>query len=265
MDDQNEQIDELEMYLDGMLSESDREAFLQKCDPDLLKQAQATQDQVDDSLRSMFQFDPLDTAQSQELTRRVFETDSSVSSDGKSSSTVTLGGSESNSAGRRFVVAVLAASILGIIGGAMWLLNGDSAIEPDFGSRAVALVYLEKVQSGFQPYYHCEDPQRFKDTFEFRLGKQVQLAEAEMPAGTRMLGLSYLGGTSPQATAMLGEVDGHQVIVFVDRSSVGQPDVSTEGTDGLNVYVVERDGLVFAEVSPLSESKMIRYLKVLDE
>ena len=64
---------------------------------------------------------------------------------------------------------------------------------------------------------------------------------------------------------MLGEVDGHRVIVFVDRSSAGQPDVSTEGTEGLNVFVVERDGLVFAEVSPLPESKMIQYLKVLDE
>ena len=80
-----------------------------------------------------------------------------------------------------------------------------------------------------------------------------------------MLGLSYLGGTSRDGTAMLGEVDGHQVVVFVDRSSAGQPDVSTEGTEGLNVFVVERDGLVFAEVSPLPESKMIQYLRVVNE
>ena len=64
---------------------------------------------------------------------------------------------------------------------------------------------------------------------------------------------------------MLGEVDGHQVIVFVDRDSATQPDVSTDGTDGLNVFVVKRDGLVFAEVSPLEEAKLIQYLKVLDE
>ena len=64
---------------------------------------------------------------------------------------------------------------------------------------------------------------------------------------------------------MLGEVDGTQVVVFVDRISAGQPDVSTEGSEGLNVFVVERDGLVFSEVSPLEESKMIQYLKVLSE
>jgi hypothetical protein len=64
---------------------------------------------------------------------------------------------------------------------------------------------------------------------------------------------------------MLGEVDGHPVIVFVDRSDVGQLDAVTKGTDDLNVFVVERDGLVFAEVSPLNESKMIQYMKVLND
>ena len=271
MNDQNAQFDELEMYLDGMLSASDREVFLKKHDPDQLKQTLAIQNQIDDSLRSMFQFDLLDSVKSQQLTGKAFEndssilSDSSVLSDDKSSSAVKLKESESNSAGRRFVITVLAASILGIIGGGMLLMNGDLPTDPEFKNRAVALLYQEKVQSGFIPYYHCEDPQRFKDTFEFRLGKKVQLAESEMPEGTRMLGLSYLGGTSDRSTAMLGEVDGNQVIVFVDRSSADLPDVSTEGTNGLNVFVVERDGLVFAEVSPLPESKMIQYFKVLDE
>ena len=61
MNDQNAQFDELEMYLDGMLSASDREVFLKKHDPDQLKQTLAIQNQIDDSLRSMFQFDLLDS------------------------------------------------------------------------------------------------------------------------------------------------------------------------------------------------------------
>ena len=265
MNDPNEQLDELEMYLDGMLPESDREAFLEKCDHEQLKQAQATQNQIDDSLRAMFQFDPLESEQVQELTRKAFESDSSVSGEEKLSPIVTPKENESSSAGRRMVIAVLAASILGIVGGGMWLMNGDSRVDPYFEKQSVALLYQRTVEAGFQPYYNCKDPQRFKNTFEFRLGKKMQLAEAEMPEGTRMLGLSYLGGTSRDGTAMLGEVDGHQVVVFVDRSSAGQPDVSTEGTEGLNVFVVERDGLVFAEVSPLPESKMIQYLRVVNE
>ena len=266
MNDQNEQLDELEMYLDGMLSESDREVFLKKCDPDQLKQTQAVQDQIDDSLRSMFQFDPLNSAQVQELTRKAFESDSPESSVVERSPSVILKESKSNSASRRIVITALAASILGIIGGGMLLMNGNPLVAPVFPPRPVALVYQEFVDAGFTPYYRCDDQQRFIDTFEFRLGKKVQLAESEMPEGTRMLGISYEGGTSREATAMLGEVDGNQVVVFVDRSSAGQPDTSTAGrTEGLNVFVVERDGLVFAEVSPLLESKMIQYLKVVNE
>ena len=265
MNDQNEQLDKLEMYLDGMLSESDREAFLKTCDPDELKQAQAAQDQIDNSLRSMFQFDSLDLVQVQDLTRKAFESDLSSSNVDQPSLGVTLKENESNSAGRRLVVTVLTASILGIIGGGMWLMNYKPRVDAAFRPRPVALLYQETVEAGFEPYYNCEDPQRFKDTFEFRLGKKVQLAEAEMPEGTRMLGLSYPGGTSRETTAMLGEVDGHQVVVFVDRISAGQPDVSTEGAKGLYVFVVERDGLVFAEVSTLPESRMIQYFKVLDE
>ena len=78
MNDQNAQFDELEMYLDGMLSASDREVFLKKHDPDQLKQTLAIQNQINDSLRSMFQFDLLDSVKSQQLTGKAFENDSSI-------------------------------------------------------------------------------------------------------------------------------------------------------------------------------------------
>jgi hypothetical protein len=61
---------------------------------------------------------------------------------------------------------------------------------------------------------------------------------------------------------MLGEADGQKVIVFVDRVSSGKLIVTTNENSDLNVFVVERDGLVFAEVSPLSESKFIQHLSV---
>ena len=264
MNDQNEQHDKLEMYLDGMLPESEHEAFLKHQDSAELKQAQATQNQIDESLRSMFRFDPLDSEQVQELTRKAFESDSSSSVVDKPSPPTKLSRDQS-ATGRWFAVAVLAASVLAFISGGMWWMNGNLPVSPEFQNQPVALLYQESVQTGFRPYYNCEDDQRFADTFESRLGKAVKLAKSEMPEGTRMLGLSYLGGTSREAIAMLSEVEGHRVIVFVDRDGAGQPDVSTEGAEGLNVHVVERDGLVFAEVSPLEEARMIQYLKVLDE
>ena len=80
MNNQDNQLDELEMYLDGMMSESECDAFLKSYDPVKLKEAQAAQDQIDDSLRSMFKFDSLDSAQVQELTQKAFESDSAASS-----------------------------------------------------------------------------------------------------------------------------------------------------------------------------------------
>jgi hypothetical protein len=265
MNDHNEPHDDLEMYLDGLLPESKRNAFLSQHDAAKLNQIQATQDQIDASLRSMFEFEPLDSEQVQDLTRKVFQRDSSALNAAKPSPTVNLKANESIASGRRFVLAALAASMLAIIGAGLWWTNRDLPTDPFFENRAMASLYQETVEAGFEPYYHCEDDQRFMDTFKFRLGRAVQLAESEMPEGTRMLGLSYLGGTSRQSTAMLGQVDGHPVIVFVDRSDVGQLDAVTKGTDDLNVFVVERDGLVFAEVSPLNESKMIQYMKVLND
>ena len=264
MNDQNEQHDELEMYLDGMLPESKHEVFLKHQDPDELKQAQATQNQIDESLRSMFRFDPLDSAQVQELTRKAFESDSSDSIVDKPSPPAELSRNQSAN-GRWFAVVVLAASVLAFISGGVWWMNSNLPVPPEFQNRPLASLYQETVQSGFRPYYNCEDDERFAETFDSRLGKTVKLTESEMPKGTRMLGLSYLGGTSRDSIAMLSEVDGHQVIVFVDRIGADQPDVTTEGAEDLNIFVVERDGLVFAEVSPLEEARMIQYLKVLNE
>lgn len=264
MNDPNDQLDELEMYLDGMMSESECDAFLKRYDPVKLQEAQASQDQIDDSLRSMFQFEPLDSAQVQDLTRKAFQSDLSASDVAEPSLPVELKEREP-ATGQSFALAALAASILAVISVGIWWMNSRSPVDPYFTNRPVASLYQETVQAGFQPYYHCKDEQRFKDTFKFRIGKTVHLAKSEMPEGTRMLGLSYLGGTSRQSIAMLSEVDGQQVIVFVDRNDSSQPDVSTEGTEGLNVFVIERDGLVFAEVSPFKEAKLIQYLQVLDE
>lgn len=264
MNNKNDQLDELEMYLDGMMSESESNAFLKHYDPVKLKEAQAAQDQIDDSLRSMFRFDSLDSTQVQELTRKAFQSDSPASGIDNLSPTVEL--KENKPATRKsFALAALTAAILAMVSVGIWLMNDPVPTGPYFENRPVALLYQESVQAGFQPYYRCEDEQRFRNEFKFRLGKAVNLAKSEMPEGTRMLGLSYLGGTSRESIAMLSEVDGHQVIVFVDRDTASQPDVTTTGTEGLNVFVVERDGFVFTEVSPLAESRMIQHLKVPNE
>jgi hypothetical protein len=251
--------DSLEPFLDGMLSDEDAQRFLVKSDAESVADAQALQGKIDDSLRRMYKFEPLDSGREQEIARQAFQNDSeSRSTRGAASSREGLGSPDADR--RRFLVTALAASLLAISAAGLWFLANPDSSEPFFESRAVASLYEETVNAGFQPYYNCEDDQRFANTFEFRQGIPLKLAD--LPAGTRMLGLSYLGGMSRDTTAMLGEADGQKVIVFVDRVSSGKLIVTTNENSDLNVFVVERDGLVFAEVSPLSESKFIQHLSV---
>jgi len=153
---------------------------------------------------------------------------------------------------------VLLAMSLGI-----WFNSGAGPIEVGFTPRPLASVYSEKVDRGFTPYYYCEDDSRFAELFSTKLGQALALAE--MPAGREMIGISQLGGISRVTVAMLCKVDGQNVLVFVDR--VGEPgfEWATANTnDGLNVFVEERNGLVFCEVTPLDSAKMIEFFRFKD-
>ncbi len=84
-----------------------------------------------------------------------------------------------------------------------------------------------------------------------------------MPDDRRMLGLSYLGGMSRDGVAMLSEVEGKRVIVFVDRGDASGIEKAIESTDpSLNVFVERKFGLVFAEVTPLDSAGLIEYFQI---
>ena len=75
-----------------------------------------------------------------------------------------------------------------------------------------------------------------------------------------MLGLSYVGGLSPDTTAMLGQVDGKRVMVFVDRAGADRPEAIVSSDGKLRVFRQARDELVFYEVTPLERPRMIEFL-----
>ncbi|MBX3424566.1 MAG: hypothetical protein KF688_02695 [Pirellulales bacterium] len=153
-----------------------------------------------------------------------------------------------------------AAAVLLIAGFAWhWFAGGRPSDEPYFAPTPLTTLYRQEIDAGFEPYYECHDPERFAAAFQKQLGLPLQLAA--MPAGTRMLGLSYSGGLSRQTTSMLCEVDGREVIVFVDLVGRDQPQMADD--DGsLRVFRAVRDGLVFYEVTPLVEPRVTEYLQL---
>jgi hypothetical protein len=151
-----------------------------------------------------------------------------------------------------------AASIAGIV--AVLNLGDGQRQAPYFAPVPVARLYHEAVSNGFEPYYECRDDERFAAVFARRQGIPLRLNP--MPAGSRMLGLSYPGGLSRHTTAMLCEVDGEPVMVFVDRQDADLPTASRRDEDlqDVNVFRVVRDGLVFYEVSPFPGARAVEFL-----
>jgi len=156
-----------------------------------------------------------------------------------------------------------AAAILAAAAAIGWLvatnfLTGTGGNDRHFVARPLADLYRDAVANGFEPGYQCEDADRFAATFERRQGIPLKLVR--LPVGLRMFGLAYIGGLSPETTAMLAEADGQRVMVFVDRADLDRSDAAANAGKELRVFREVRDGLVFYEVTPLDRPRMIEYL-----
>lgn len=163
---------------------------------------------------------------------------------------------------RRNLLLSLAAVLCGLlIYGVIGLLSDDRS--PHFQIQPLAELYNQELDRGFKPYYECRDMQRFSKTFEHRLG--VPLTLAQMPDDRKMLGISYLGGTSRMTISMLCEVKGMPVIVFVDVDETHNPDVTQLADDSkVSIFTIQRDGVVFYEVTPHRSPNMIDYFEFTD-
>jgi hypothetical protein len=241
--------DRLEAYLDGVMDESERAAFEAEInrDPRLAAEV-ALQAKLDAAVGRQFPV-VAPTALHLESMQKHFE---NVSPPFYKLS------------GWRALVpyAVVAAVFLIAFGlwGPRWSpLNR----EPTFTAVPLAQVYHQTVKDGFEPYYECHDDKRFADTFESRQGIPLHLTE--MPEGSMMKGLSYLGGLSRETTAMLCDVEGEPVMVFVDRAEKDRLEAAKESDSELNIFRAERDGLVFYEVTPLDKPTMTKHMVLWGE
>lgn len=236
--------DQLEAYLDGALDDADRAAIdeILRTDANLRRQVEL-QARIDSSLARVFRIEaPAADRVAAMLTA------ASRNEPRAPASSVRLGWAAA--------ILIAAAGIGWLIGANPFTRSGKD--DRFFAARPLTELYQESVANGFEPGYQCEDADRFAAAFERRQGVPLKLLR--LPVGMKMLGLAYIGGLSPDTTAMLAQVDGQQVMVFVDRADVDQPDVTSQGDDRLHVFRQDRDGLVFYEVTPLGRPRMIEFL-----
>lgn len=127
----------------------------------------------------------------------------------------------------------------------------------------LSAIYERSVANGFLPGWVCNDPHEFASTFFSRQGQGLLLA-SDMPAVTKMEGLTYCGGISPNTTTMFARTDGQPIMVFVDRaSSDTHPELPKTETK-LHLFRKELGPLVMYELTPLDHATVMDYLYLAD-
>ncbi|MCA9259354.1 MAG: hypothetical protein KDA61_09150, partial [Planctomycetales bacterium] len=237
-------------YLDDALDATQRMAFeeLLRTHPQL-RQEWELQARIDASMGRLFQ--PVaPTENSLAALRRQIDAERSQPASRISSPSLSTPSGASST--RRAALILTLAATLGWVVVGFWRTPDRG--EPYFAPEPLADLYRQTLKAGFEPYYECDEPDRFAATFLKRQGRPLALAP--MPLGASMLGLSYPGGLSRQTTAMLCLVDEAKVMVFVDRVEADQRIAADNAGPDLHVFRTQRDGLVFYEVTPLETSRM---------
>ncbi len=247
---------ELEMYLDGIMSPAEREAFERKLQTNPAMQKEITlQKNIDQSLHRAFP----PPAPSEALLGILQDASSIQEKVPQEKATIR---SDQPPAKRsvRTVLLVLAASMAWVIVGWRFL----DVVGPDDGYRELAMaeIYENRVQSGFKPKWVCEEDREFAETFSERNGQAILLKT--LPSGMEMVGLAYLAGIGPKTTTLMARVDGQPVMVFVDRAEEDPTPDQPGWFSGLALFREQRDGLVFYELTPLDQPRVMQWLHAVD-
>jgi anti-sigma factor RsiW len=267
MAESNPKPDELlEAYLDGLLDAAQRQAFAEalRTDPQLRRQVEL-QARIDGALERLFHVEAPTREQIAAALVAAVPTRASVLAASPplptSASSPAIAPAPKAGARRGHARWYWGAAGLAAAAAMAWViasLTGGEPREnqPQFVARPLAAIYKSAVAAGFEPSYDCREPERFAATFSRRQGQPLRLLA--MPAGMAMLGVAYTGGLSRDTTAMLCRVDGKPVMAFVDRAGADRADAAVvDPNDALHVFRQERDGLVYYEVTPFDEPRVI--------
>ncbi|MEX2171236.1 MAG: hypothetical protein WD851_18085 [Pirellulales bacterium] len=236
---------QLEAYLDGLLTGAERLAFEESLRNDPVRREQVElQTRIDASIARRH---PTTGPAPEHLAELSAQFDAA------------------GMAGRRrmpaWILGVAAAAAIGAVLLA-WRPFGTGHSAPFFQPQPVAQLYAEAVESGFAPYYECDEADRFAAVFARRQGQPLRLLP--LPESVEMLGISYPGGLSRDSTAMLCRVEGQPVMVLVDRAQADQSLAQQNNDPSLHVFREQRDGLVFYEITPFDAARVIDHLVIAE-
>ncbi len=98
----------------------------------------------------------------------------------------------------------------------------------------------------FEPDWLCETPEEFTEAFRQRFGRPLALRGDY--GGTGVIGMTYSYTLTPRTMAVLFEIEGVELLVFVDRIESDRQPRLPENVD-LSMHRREVGGFVLYEVS----------------
>jgi hypothetical protein len=280
----NPSPNDLDAYLDGLLSPRERQEFARRAANDSSLKAQIQLQQlIDRQLQSQFQIPPVPVLDvlnrpSQPINKEACNGTRQPLPSHPAQNTVVvrptpppsppaapprrslLNLGKVSSARWQIAGLVTMATVAWIA--VVWHLLPSSRNRVVFAERPLAEVYDETVAFGFEPYYVCDEDERFRATFYFRHGQALKLGD--LPAGRQMVGLSYLPAISRHTTAMLATVEGREVMVFVDKRTRDRRIEPPSAESGLRMFRRELNDLVMYEVTPFAEPLVMSFLRLAE-
>jgi hypothetical protein len=238
---------EIDRYLDGMLTAAERAEFDRRLKTDKeLAGALSLQERIDATLRGRFAPPAVIEATIAAAAKR-----------------------PAPSRPIRIGAGLAAAAAIAIAGYVAWPtarqmlgLGGRKGPTPiHFVQIGAGEAYRAQVDGGMKPEWVCKDDAEFAATLEKAIGQSLVVAAAP---GLEVIGWSYnpiegdksRGVFSGYTMYLLTRVQGEPVVVMIDRTAYDKP-VEVEGDSGLHVFRRQIGDAVFYEVSPLESPKVL--------
>ncbi|QOJ00483.1 MAG: hypothetical protein HRU70_08275 [Phycisphaeraceae bacterium] len=154
--------------------------------------------------------------------------------------------------------AIIAAAAVVLISGGLVIRHYTSGLLPESGFIAPDALYTRAKTNGFTPEVTCT-PDEFGRFVQNRFGATL-IASVTAGAGVDLLGWAYAdqygSPLSENAAILYARSQDQGIVVFMDRKGEDRS-LAVTPSSGLHLYRSKIGGMVFYEVSPFDEPRVL--------
>jgi hypothetical protein len=267
----NPPSDELNAYLDGLLSRAEREAFARRLTSDARLRDEVTlHERIGRQLQARFQppaAPPLD------LPTPAGSDPAPAARNGHARPLKPSASPRGPHAAQRlaawvdrlpfrWLLVTLTVVTAGVLIGMVWNRLAGWSGRDIATERPLTEVWAKAVDLGFNPQLAYQGQEQLQRTFFQRHGQAIRLED--LPGDRQVLGLSYLPSLSVHTTAILAQSEGQPVIVFADKLARDRSVKSPPAGSKLRIHRRQLGTLVLYELSPFDEAQIVSLLQLAD-